>query len=155
MRCRVIAVPDGLLPSTGCVDRVQRQPHLDEPFAVGCRVNRCFSSLFLESCFRRSRQREACASLLRMTFLFLSIFGRKFWEDDIRMIRIIVFWSWGSHDAPSIVTGLFSGNDGPSIERGTASRRLVVCDSVALSDEAKVSLSTEISVLPASTRNTL
>lgn len=51
--------------------------------------------------------RRIC-QLLRVMFLFFSIFSREFRQDDVRMIWITTFWPWGSNDAPPIVPSLFS-----------------------------------------------
>ena len=63
-----------------------------------------------------------------MTFLFFSIFAREFRQDNVRVIGIVTFWPWAGNDAPPIVAGLFSGNDGPSIERGIPGSRCLIGD---------------------------
>ena len=61
-----------------------------------------------------------------MAFLFFSIFAREFRQDNVRVIWIATFWPWAGNDASSIVAGLFSGNDRPSVEGGVpGSRRLI------------------------------
>ena len=63
-----------------------------------------------------------------MTFLFFSIFAREFRQDNVRVIWIATFWPWAGNDVSPIVAGLFSGNDGPSIERGIPSSRYLISD---------------------------
>ena len=69
---------------------------------------------------------------LRMTFLFFSILAREFRQDNVRVIWITTFWSWAGYDVTSIVAGFFSGNDGPSIERGVSGGRRLIGDGSCL-----------------------
>ncbi len=63
-----------------------------------------------------------------MAFLFFSIFAGKCRQYDVGMIRIAMRGSWSRNDAPSIVTSLLSGHDGPSVERGIASNGRFISD---------------------------
>ncbi len=63
-----------------------------------------------------------------MTFLFFSIFAREFRQDNVRVIGIAMFWPWTCNDVSPVITGLFSGKDGPSVEYGVSSRRRLIGD---------------------------